>query len=54
MRELDVALTPFGEEVVNGAASSYHTNPIDDYAAGVRLSSEERKLWFNDGGRLVR
>ena len=54
MRELDVALTPFGEEVVNGTASNYPTNPIDDYAAGVRLSSEERKLWFNDGGRLVR
>ena len=54
MRELDVALTPFGEEVLNGAASNYPANPIDDYAAGVRLSSVEGKLWFNDGGRLVR
>jgi hypothetical protein len=54
MRELDVALTPFGEEVLSGAASSYPPNPIDDYAAGVRLSSAERKLWFNDGARLVR
>ena len=54
MRELEVALTPFGEVVLNGTASNYPANPIDDYAAGVRLSSAERKLWFKDGGRLVR
>jgi hypothetical protein len=54
MRSLDVALTPFGETVRSGAASSYPTNPIVDSTGGVRLSSVEGKLWFNDGGRLVR
>ena len=54
MRELDVALTPFGEAVLNGTESNYPTNPIDEWAAGVWLSSADGKLWFNDGGRLVR
>ena len=54
MRELDVTLTPFGEDVLKGITSNYPTNPIDDWVGGVRLSSAKRTLWFNDGGRLVR
>jgi Domain of unknown function (DUF1835) len=54
MRSTEAALTPFGEEVLAGTASNYPANPIDDWAAGVRLSSEQGALWFNDGGRLVR
>jgi hypothetical protein len=54
IRSTEVALTPFGEEVLAGTASNYPSNPIEDWAAGVRLSSEEGVLWFNDGGRLVR
>ncbi len=50
MRGLDVALTPFGEAVLSGAASNYPANPIDEWAAGVRLSSADGQLWFNDGG----
>ena len=53
MRNLDVALTAFGEEVLEGRASNYPANPIEDWAAGVKLSSKEGKLWFNDGGRIV-
>ena len=49
----EAALTPFGEEVLKGKASNYPANPIDDWAAGVRLSSAEGALWFNDGGKLV-
>ncbi len=54
IRHTEAALTPFGEEVLKGTASNYPANPIDDWAAGVRLSSEEGELWFNDGGRLVK
>lgn len=54
MRNLDVTLTPFGEDVLAGRAPNYPVNPIDDWAAGARLSSAEHKLWFNDGSRLVR
>jgi hypothetical protein len=54
MRETAAVLTPFGEEVLKGAASNYPANPIDDWAAGVRLSSANGELWFNDGGKLVR
>jgi hypothetical protein len=54
IRHTEAALTPFGEEVLRGAASNYPANPIDDWAAGVRLSSDGGALWFNDGGRLVK
>jgi hypothetical protein len=54
IRTTEAKLTPFGAEVLKGAASNYPANPIDDWAAGVKLSSAEGRLWFNDGGRLVR
>lgn len=54
IRNTEAKLTKFGAEVLKGGASNYPTNPIDDWAAGVRLSSAEGRLWFNDGGRLVR
>jgi hypothetical protein len=54
IRQTEAVLTPFGEEVLKGAASNYPANPIDDWAAGVRLSSANGVLWFNDGGKLVR
>ena len=54
IRNSEAVLTPFGAEVLKGAASNYPANPIDDWAAGVRLSSEEGALWFNDGGKLIK
>jgi len=54
IRNTEAVLTPFGAEVLKCAASNYPTNPIDDWAAGVRLSSEEGALWFNDGGKLIK
>jgi hypothetical protein len=54
LRSTEAVLTPFGDEVLKGAASNYPANPIEDWAAGVKLSSPEGALWFNDGGRLVK
>jgi uncharacterized protein DUF1835 len=54
MRSTEIQLTPFGLDVLEGRASSYPANPIDDWAAGVRLSSRDGNLWFNDNGKLVR
>jgi Domain of unknown function (DUF1835) len=54
IRNTEAVLTPFGAEVLKGTASNYPENPIDDWAAGVKLSSEEGELWFNDGGKLVK
>lgn len=54
MRGTGVALAPFGLDVLEGRASSYPTNPIDDWVAAVKLSSAQGALWFNEGGRLVR
>jgi hypothetical protein len=54
IRNTEAAITPFGEQVLRGAASNYPDNPIDDWAAGVRLSSADGQLWFNDGGRIVK
>jgi hypothetical protein len=54
MRETEAKLTAFGTEVLEGRASSYPANPIDDWASGVKLSSASGALWFREGGRLVR
>ena len=54
IRQTEAVLTPFGAEVLKGLASNYPVNPIDDWAAGVRLSSKDGELWFNDGGKLIR
>ena len=51
--DITVALTPFGRDVLDGKASSYPENPIDDWAAGVHLSSIKGQLWFREGDRLV-
>lgn len=53
MRDAQVHLTPFGLDVLEGNASSYPANPIEEWAAGVKLSSAEGVLWLNDGGRLI-
>jgi len=54
MRRAEATLTPFGLEVLEGRASSYPVNPVQDWAAGLKLSSSEGSLWFNVGGRIVR
>jgi hypothetical protein len=54
IRQTEAVLTPFGEAVLAGTESNYPANPIDDWAAGVRLSSAQGQLWFSDGGRLVK
>lgn len=54
IRNTEAKLTKFGEDVLAGRASNYPDNPIDDWAAGVKLSSADGTLWFNDGGKLVR
>lgn len=54
IRHTEAVITPFGEEVLKGTASNFPANPIDDWACGVRLSSADGALWFNDGGRVVK
>lgn len=54
MRSCEARLTPFGDDVLDGRASSFPTNPIEDWAAGVELSSSRGQLWFDDDGALVR
>jgi hypothetical protein len=54
IRHTEAVLTPFGQQVLDGKASNYPENSIEDWAAGVRLSSAAGELWFNDGGRLVK
>jgi len=54
IRQTEVVLTPFGLDVLEGKVSSYPTNPIEDWAAGVRISSDAGDLLFNDAGKLVR
>lgn len=53
MRMTEVELTPFGLAVLEERASNFPTNPIEEWAAGVQLSSSRGPLWFRDGERLV-
>jgi hypothetical protein len=53
MRTTEVELTPFGLDVLEGRASNFPTNPIEEWAAGVQLSSSRGPLWFRDGDRLI-
>lgn len=48
MRETTVTLTEFGRIVVEGKASSYPINPIDEWIGGTHLFSENGGLWFYD------
>ena len=54
IRNTEAVLTPFGQEVLRGATSNYPANDIDDWVAGVHLSSAEGAMWFNDGGKVAR
>lgn len=53
MRTTDVELTPFGLAVLEGRASNFPANPIEEWAAGVQLSSSRGPLWFREGARLI-
>jgi hypothetical protein len=53
MRATEVQLTPFGLDVLEGRASNFPANPVEEWAAGVQLSSSRGLLWFRDGDRLA-
>jgi hypothetical protein len=54
LRDTDVALTDFGRKVLEGRASSYPTNLIDEWAAGVKIDSRAGKLWVREGEGIIR
>ena len=53
MRMTEVQLTPFGLDVLEGRASNFPANPVEEWVAGVQLSSSRGPLWFRDGDRLT-
>ena len=54
MADANFELTEFGAQVAEGRASSWPTNPIDEWAGGVHLSSAEGNLWFHEHETLTR
>ena len=48
-RGAEVALTEFGRAVLDGQASAYPTNPIDEWIGGVHVSSATGNIWMSDG-----
>ncbi len=54
IRNTEAEITPFGAAVLKGEASNHPANPIDDWAGGVKLSSPDGVMWFNDGGKIIR
>jgi hypothetical protein len=53
MRTTEAEPTPLGLDILEGRASNFPANPIEEWAAGVQLSSSRGCLWFRDGDRLV-
>ena len=53
-RDTALRLTPFGERVLDGKANFVDANGIDDWVAGVHLHSDAGRVWFHEGGQLVR
>lgn len=53
-RDTKVSLTKFGSAVMNGEASFYPANPIDNWVGGVHLSSATDNLWFYKDGQVVK
>ncbi len=51
-REAEVTLTDFGQAVLEGRASAYPTNPIDEWIGGVHVSSEAGNVWMHVGDRV--
>lgn len=49
----EVLLTELGRQVLEGKASFWPANPIDDWAGGVHLCSSRGSLWFREGGKIV-
>jgi hypothetical protein len=54
MHDTNVELTGFGAQVLDGKASSWPVNPVDDWAGGVHLSSAAGNVWFVEGGKVIR
>lgn len=53
MRTTEVQITPFGLDVLEGRTSNFPANPVEEWAAGVQLSSSRGPLWFRDGDRIT-
>jgi hypothetical protein len=53
MRSTNAELTPFGLDILEGRTSNFPANPIEEWAAGIYLSSSRGPLWFRDGDRLI-
>lgn len=53
-RDTQVTLTSFGKAVINGNASSWPTNPIDDWIGGVRISADAPPQWVVTGAGELR
>lgn len=52
MSNVTATLTAFGEQVANGNQLAYPVCPIDEWIAGVHLSSSEQNLWFYQDKQL--
>lgn len=52
MSNVTATLTVFGEQVANGELPAFPICPIDEWIAGVHLSSYDNKLWFYQDQQL--
>jgi hypothetical protein len=53
-RDTEARLTPFGDRIIEGTANFLDANGIDDWVAGVHLSSAAGRVWVHDRGGLTR
>jgi len=54
MAGTEVRLTEDGRQMLHGQLNFVALNGIDDWVGGVHLDSRAGRLWFRNGGTLVR
>lgn len=52
MRDTEVRLSPFGEEILDGKINFIEINGIDEWICGIHLQSKTNDVWYRNNGTI--